>query len=300
MRVGVLALNIISKNVIKDTKRRKRFSPPHGIYDEKLEIPYIDDDKVFHTYDVYRARENRKNVCIIDIHGGAYIFGDHRDNYYFATEFLNNGYDVVLLDYEPNDGTKDTIDLFRDVTINLNHFYERLKEYRLENDQFVIIGDSAGGHFALLLTAALLNKDIQNRLEVDLPDIEPKCTCVFCPVYDFASVCNPKLLTPGAMKRMFGPNYKDKNSFELLSPLTYYKDIMRIPVFHSTCYNDFIRFESMKLYNDMNENKDYEFVEITEKAKGVTHVHNVIYPFLKPSKLVNGKMLEFIDKYATE
>ncbi|MBR6071915.1 MAG: alpha/beta hydrolase [Acholeplasmatales bacterium] len=295
MRFGVLAINLIMKNVNNDVKRRKKFSPEHGIYDEKLNIPYIDDNNICHTYDVYKAKENRKNCCILNIHGGAYMFGDHRENYYFATEFLKEGFDVVLLDYEPNDGNKNTIDLIKDLELNFKHLFDRLNEYGLENDKFVLAGDSAGGHFALLFSEALINHDIQRRIGITLPDIMPICTLVSCPVYDFGNVCNLNMLTKGGMKRMFGPNYSDKSSFELISPKTYYKDL-RLPIFHSTCYNDFIRFESLKLKEDMKKRDDYEYVEITEKAKGVTHVHNVIYPFLKSSKYINDKMIEFILK----
>ncbi len=295
MRIGNFAINFIVKNVNKDVKRRKKYSPEHGIYDEKLNIPYIDDGSIFHTYDVYKAKENRKNCCLIDIHGGAYIFGDHRENYYFGSEFLKEGFDVVLLDYEPNDGSKDTIMLLKDIALNLWHLFERLDEYGLNNDKFVIMGDSAGGHFALLLAEMLMNKNIQKRIGVSLPDFTPVGVGVFCPVYDFGNVCDPNRLTEGAMKRIFGPNYKKKGMFELISPKTYKKDL-RLPVFHSSCYNDFIRGESMKLKFDMGRKKDYVFEDITEKGRGVTHVHNVIYPFLKQSKYINGKFIDFLNK----
>lgn len=296
MKYGVLAINFIIKTVNNDVKRRKKFSPEHGIYDEKLNIPYLDDNEICHTYDVYLAKENRKNCCILYIHGGAYMFGDHRENYYFATEFLKEGFDFVLLDYKPNDGTMNTYDLLKDIELNIKHLFDRLDEYGLKNDKFVIAGDSAGGHFALLITEALNNTDIQNRIGIKLPNIKPVCTLVSCPVYDFGNVISYNMLTKGGMKKMFGPNYNDKSQFELISPKTYYKDLTT-PLFHSTCYNDFIKFESLKLKEDMKKNNNYEYVEITEKAKGVTHVHNVIYPFLKSSKYINGKMIEFINKY---
>ena len=294
MKIGNFAINFIIKYVNKDVKRRKKFSPEHGIYDEKINIPYIDDGTIYHTYDVYKAKENRKNCCLIDIHGGAYIFGDHRENYYFASEFLKEGFDVVLLDYEPNDGNKDIKSLLNDISLNLKHLFDRLDEYGLNDDQFVLMGDSAGGHFALLLSEMLLNNNIQKRIGIELPQFKPIGVGVFCPVYDFGNACDPNRLTEGAMKRIFGPNHKKKGDFELISPKTYYKDL-KLPIFHSTCYNDFIRDESMKLKFDMGRRKNYYFEEITEKGRGVTHVHNVIYPFLKQSKYINNKFVEFLN-----
>ena len=39
--VPKLVLKIIKSTVMKDVKRRRKLYPPHGLYNEKLHIPYI-------------------------------------------------------------------------------------------------------------------------------------------------------------------------------------------------------------------------------------------------------------------
>ena len=112
--VPKFVLKIIKSTVMKDVKRRRKLYPPHGLYNEKLHIPYIDD-------------------------GGAYMFCDHMDNYYIATKMLEKGFDFFTPDYEPNNGKRDTFDLVADTIKCLNHFFEHLTDYDLQDDSFFLM-----------------------------------------------------------------------------------------------------------------------------------------------------------------
>ena len=293
MKINRLVVEILIPTVKRGIRNRRKTFPPMGVFKEFLDVPYIDDGDSYHQYDVFLATENRKNVCILDIHGGSYLFSGHRDNYNFAYEFLKEGYDFICLDYKPNDGKRDTKDLVSDCVLNLNHIYEHLKDYGLENDQFVMTGDSAGGHFALLLSEMMENKNMQELLGFNLHNFNLKAVLLNCPVYDFEWTGYNRM-THGAMKRMFGKHYS-LEKMRLLSPREYFKDF-KLPIFLSTCKRDFIRHESLKLIDDMSQ-KDNRFmlVDIDSDDKRIEHVHNVIAPYLEESKRVNQKMLEFIE-----
>ncbi len=104
MKIGKFGLNLLKHLVEKQTKKRRKYFPPCPFRSFK-NVPYIDDGDLRHSYDVYLAKEdNRKHCCVIDIHGGSFIFGEHQDNYPFGYTLLEQGYDVALVDYVANNG----------------------------------------------------------------------------------------------------------------------------------------------------------------------------------------------------
>lgn len=296
MKVGRLAVELIRKATLKEIKKRRNNYPPHEGFKEIKNVPYIDDGNLNHTFDVLIATENRKNVCVLDIHGGSYIFGEHQDNYPIGYVFVKNGYDFIAMDYIPNDGKKDTIDLVDDLEKNFQYIFSHLEELGIKGDQFVLTGDSAGGHFALLFAELFDDPIFAAKLGYNLPKVDFKCYLVNSPVYNFAYVGDYNL-TKGARKRMFGPNYSDKEKMKLLCPKVHLESLKK-PLFVSTCKNDFIRVQSDELHYDLqHSDKVFEFMDIQSDDPKVGHVHNVIDITLPESIKVNEAMMKFIDKY---
>ena len=295
MKVNRLAIDLyvfLYNSKIKKREKEIIFDEEHKKY---LNIPYANDGNIKHTYDVfYCSKDNRKNVCIIDIHGGAYLFGNKKFNYPFAKHFIENGFDVMTVDYVPNKGKRETKDIIFDCITCINHFYDNREKYGLKDDIFVLTGDSAGGHLSLLISEMLENKEIGKELGFDMPDFVPICTLVNSPAYDYETL-GYGLMTQSARRRMFG-RCIDREYMRKYSPKTYINDF-KLPLFLSTCKNDFIREESLKLNNDM-QNKDnvYKFVDVDSDNEMVDHVHNVTKVNLDESKKVNEEMVEFINR----
>ena len=297
IKVGKLILNICKLNTEKDNKKRRKNNPPYGRFIERINVPYVDDNDVHHQFDViYAPKEKRKNCLIIDIHGGAYMFCEHQDNYHFACVFVEQGYDVITIDYRLCDGktinTKDQVD---DIALCMNYIFSHLKELELEHDDSIaIMGDSAGGHFALLISEAISNKDVAKALGYEFPEVKICSTLLNCPVYDFVNI-SKGTLTKSGQKRMFGPNYEDEGMFKLLSPRTYIKDF-KLPLFVSTCKQDFIGYHSKLLNEDMQKKDNlyhYEYIDSDEKHVG--HVHNLLNTKHPLGKQVNDAMMDFIE-----
>ena len=293
MKFGRLALNFLKAFVNKDIKKRRKTYPPKDEFKHWENINYLNDNNLQHTYDVYLADEsNRKHCLCIDIHGGSYIFGQNFDNYPYAYVLLKAGYDVALLDYEPNDGKKDISDIVNELAFNLKHIFDRLDEYDLSKDKVVITGDSAGGHLALLLSLALQSQEVRESLGIELPNIDVLATVVACPVYDFEHIGDS--LSKSGQKRMLGPKFSDKEHLKKYSPKTYI-EFNKSPLFLSTCNNDFIRVESLKLNEEMQGKPGYQFLDIESDNKKVDHVHNITKINLKESIEVNNAIAEFIN-----
>ena len=292
MKFGKFVLALVAINVKRGIAKRIKDAPGHGLYEEWLDVPIDDSKNPYRTYDVYKAKEPRKGVLIVDIHGGAYMLSSHHDNYPFALEFLKDGFDVALLDYRPNDGKRDTLDLFRDMVDGFNHMLAHRKEYGIEDDEIVITGDSAGGHFALLLAEALCDEEVAKKLGIELPKVRLQSVMLNCPVYDFAPI-GFDAMRKGAMKRMFGPRFDDMAARELLSPHTHIASLS-VPLFVSTCKHDFLRQQSLLLEQDCKKlGKEIQLVDIPSEDRRVSHVHNVLAVNLPESIRVNQAMMDF-------
>ena len=295
MRVGRFIVNILKLSSMDGTRKRRKTYPPINKYEGRLNVPYIEDGNHQHTFDIFYAKENRKNCLVFDIHGGAYIFGDHHDNYPFAFEFVKEGYDVVTVDYRLNNGRGDIKTQCDDIYKNIIYVLTHKKELNIENEDIAVTGDSAGGHFAMLFSEAMLDKEFAKELGYEFPKENLVACLVNCPVYDFAHIGDGNLTNSG-MKRMFGPTYKDKAKMELVCPKVHIKSLT-CPVFVSTCKHDFLRIQSLMLKEDMKDRPDFMFVDIDSDEKHVGHVHNVLNIGHPLADKVNQAMVEFLNKY---
>ena len=295
MKVGKTVVNLLKRRLVRGNKKRRDAFTGLNDFEGMLDVPYIDDGINNHKFDLFIAnKDNRKNICLIDIHGGSYIFGEHRDNFIFGYEFLKEGYDFVAVDYIPNDGKRDTKESIDDCYKCIRFIFDNLEKFHLENDKFVITGDSAGGHFALLLMEASLSKELSEKLEYNFEGINFEMVLANSPVYDFVNL-GRDVLTHSGLKRLFGPNYTDFHKTSIISPCTHFSLIDK-PIFVSTCKRDFLRSQSLMLKEDAEKyGLKLTFVDIYSNDKLVDHVHNVIRPRLEESIEVNTKMMKFIE-----
>ena len=295
MKIGLIGMEFLKTYLTIANKKAYKKHPPRDVFRSRINIPYIDDGTENHSFDVYLADEsNRKHCCFIDIHGGSYIFGSHRYNYPYAYYLLKAGFDVVLVDYAPNNGRKDIYDLLKDVSLNLSYLHKHLKEYDLDKDCFVITGDSAGGHIALLVSTAMQCPDVASKIQLDFDEFDIRATVLSCPVYDFKNL--PRgALNSSALHRMLGPKYNDLRHLELYSGRTYINQ-HRLPLFVSTSNHDFLRNESLMLAEDVKGKNNFKFVDIHTDNKEADHVHNVTKIDLKESIEVNNAIIQFVDE----
>ena len=293
MKFGRLTVNALRYYTVKDTAKRRKINPPYGKHEELIDIPFINDGEYHHKIDVIYGDKPKKKCCIIDIHGGAYIACGHIDQYHFGSYFAKKGYDWVSCDYIVNDGTRSIKDMFDDLYACFLYIFSHLKELKLEDDDFVITGDSAGGHMALTMAELMCDKEYAKKVGYEFPDVKIKACLVNCPVYDFVHIGDNSLTNSGK-KRMFGETYKDKKLFELFSPRHNIKSLT-CPLFVSTGKKDFLRAESLKVPDDMKGRDNlFQFIDLyVDKA---VHVHNVVNPLEEEGVYINDQMVDFIEK----
>jgi len=260
---------------------------------KQLSVPYVDNGTAAQVLDIYYAApEVRKDAVLIDIHGGFYVAGKRENNRRFASVFLREGYDVVLLEYRVNDGTTDVSDELRDCAAALDYLTVNARELGLNKDRMFLSGDSAGGHLALYMAEGTEDASMPIRPAF----FKSNGVLLNCPAYDFASFAEGGGFSRSALAWFIGPRYDDRPYLESLSPRTFIGRYSG-PLLVSTCTHDFIRGQALLIRSDCDSlGRGIEFIDIASEDRRVGHVHNVTHPDLDESKEVNRRMIAFMDR----
>ena len=254
-------------------------------------IPYVEGGNERQVLDIYYAKENRKNAVVIEVHGGFYVAGLRQNHRPYASVFLKEGYDVVLVEYRLVGGDSiDVSDQLRDVSAAADYVTVHAEELGFDKDRMFIVGSSAGGHLALYVAEGSANESLPVRPKF----FKPRGVMLNCPAYDFASYSSTGIFYPKAMEWFLGPRYTDDEWMTEMSPRTRLSAYQG-PLFVSSSREDFLRSQALLILDDCGTNaRPLEFVFIDSKNKQAGHVHNVNKPKLKESKEVNRRMIEFL------
>ncbi len=295
MKIGSIVIRIICRHLAKHDHHLHQ-DWPSEICERIRNVDALGDGAYAHQFSVlYAPAEKRLGRTLIDIHGGAYVYSYRDNNFGFADVFAQLGYDVVLLDYPHNNKNQGCDEQIRVLAAELSYLATHHEELGLAGNEYGIIGDSAGGHLALLLALASGNREIQEKLDIDLGGFHCNGVALSCPVYDFAGVVNASMLKKSARRMMFGPRFADMKEMERLSPKTYIESL-KVPVYLNTCRNDFIGIQSQMLLADLKRlGLTHTFRTFDTDDKNVDHIHNVTKISMKESVTVNEEIAAFFD-----
>ena len=298
MKLGVNSIRVIRIHLKKGDRKRHLNWSDLSKYEIKKNIDALGDGRYDHEIDiVYGDRQNKKGVTLIDIHGGSYIYSYRNNNYGFATVFADAGFDVVLLDYPHNDECKDSLVQVNVLAKQLEYVFSHGAELGLNPDRVFLTGDSAGGHFALLLTEAIKDLELRRDLNISFEGVKLAGLAVNCPVYDYLRVSQTTFISKRGRKFLFGKRYDDADYLRALSPKCHIKSL-DIPVFVSSCQNDFLIQETRDLVRDLTElQKAPTYCFIDKEDRAVAHVHNVVNINHPDSVFVNQEMIKFFSSF---
>lgn len=139
--VGLLVLSITRAPV------------PHAAYQD---VSYLPDENPRHRLDVYTPLSAEDVPVVVFMHGGSWAFGDKSlvnpdgplGQY---TDFLlGNGYAVASVNYTLVGGGTFPVQV-QDVKSALGYLRDNAEFFGIDPDRMVMMGDSAGGHLALMV-----------------------------------------------------------------------------------------------------------------------------------------------------
>jgi len=260
-------------------------------------VSYLADGNERQVVDIYYAKENRKDAVVIEVHGGFYVAGMRQNHRPYASMFLKEGYDVVLVEYRLVDGdSTDVSAQLSDVSAATDYVTVHAEELGLNKDRMFIVGSSAGGHLAMYVAEGSANEALPIRPKY----FKPRGVILNCPSYDFASYNSTGIFYPKAMEWFLGPRYMDGEWMAEMSPRTRFSAYQG-PLFVSSSREDFLRSQALLIMDDCGTSaRPLEFVFIDSKRKKAGHVHNVSKPHLKESIEVNRRIIAFLARYGAD
>ncbi len=118
-----------------------RLTPRQG-YTVENDLAYGANER--HQLDLYRTAQPRpQQPLIVFVHGGAWSRGDKKDYRFVGEAFAQQGFDVAVINYQlaPQNIFPVYID---DLTLALNYLHDQQAELRINTDQIILMGHSAG------------------------------------------------------------------------------------------------------------------------------------------------------------
>lgn len=288
---GIKLTTPVMKLILKASIKQPSETSLADGFDKKLGIPYVEGGDPAQVLDIYYADStNRMDIVLVDIHGGFYVAGQKEGNRDYASVFLGEGFDVVLVEYRLNDGVRDVSDELADCAAALDYLTVHAEELGLNKDRMFVTGDSAGGHLALYMAEGSADSSVPIRPK----EFSAAGVLLSCPAYDFGSFGDAKDYADDFKEWFIGPRFKDRPYLETLSPKTFIGSL-EAPLFLSTCTRDFIRSQSLALKADCDSlDKAITFLDIASRDRKVGHIHNVTNIDLPESREVNGAMMAFM------
>jgi acetyl esterase/lipase len=119
-------------------------------------VPYANDTLKKHLLDVYLPPVKKNSYpLIIWIHGGAWMLNDKYADMGYMTQtlkaFADSGYAVASIDYRYSTTAVFPAQI-KDCNQAIQFLYDNAEKYNLDKNRIAVIGFSAGGHLASLLS----------------------------------------------------------------------------------------------------------------------------------------------------
>ena len=260
---------------IGDLKRDLGWKKPRNV-DSVENISYAEDDK-WHLLDVYRPRKATGSLpVIINIHGGAWVYGDKKVYAPYCMYLASRGFAVINASYRL--APRHTFPApLEDVGKMVEWVFHHADEYGLDLSNLFFVGDSAGAHLATAYTAIQLNEAYAKSF----PEIKvakssiPKGLLLNCGVFDMEAEWKKqgRALTP-FLTDLLGEK-PTVEAVKQMSPAQYMTSDFP-PVHLTTSNGDFLRKHSYRL-KEVLEKKGVEvvFKEYGEKKKPQGHVFHL-------------------------
>lgn len=278
---------------IGDLKRDLGWIPPTNV--EAVEnVSYGSCDK-WHLLDLYRPKDAEgKLPVLLNIHGGAWVYGDKKVYAPYCMYLATQGFAVVNASYRL--APKHTFPApLEDVGAMVEWVVDHAEEYGLDVSNLFFVGDSAGAHLATAYTAIQLNEAYAKSF----PGIKvnerfiPKGLLLNCGVFDIEVEWKKqgRALTP-FLTDLLGEK-PTVESVKQMSPAQFITS--DFPSVHLTTSNgDFLRKHSYRL-KEVLEKKSVEvvFKEYGEKKKPQGHVFHLNLKN-KVGQECNADQLEFV------
>ncbi len=294
MRLIDKAYKYFWDNIVEsgDRKRMEKQSLPDGV-SAILDVPYIEDGKQAHLFDVYfpEGRETEKLPTIIDIHGGGLMYAYKELNKNYCYHLAKRGFAVINVSYSlcPEDRFPACL---VDVLNALQYVGKNIDAYPCDRERVFITGDSAGGLLAAYACLATTSAELRKVYGVGDINLNIKAAGFTSGMFFFdsglAAALSPGIFGKGGRKKSPYKNYLafcdiiDKGVFP--------------PSYLVTSKEDMIHGATVKFKQLLDDRGIENVIDDYPKGNGhkLEHVFSVLYPSEYPeSRRTIDRMTDF-------
>ena len=281
---------------IGDLKRDLGWSAPEDV--KVIANVSYGPHKKWHLLDVYLPKATKIEALpvLINIHGGAWVYGDKKVYAPYCMHLAQSGFAVINASYRlaPMHSFPAPLE---DIGSIMEWIVANAKQYRLDPSNLFLVGDSAGAHLATAYTAIQLNREYAKAFPgiTVSQKLVPKALVLNCGVFDMEGEVKRRgtLLTP-FLKDILGEK-PTVSSIKKMSPVRYITPDFP-PVYLATSNGDFLRKHSHRLKEVLEQQKiDYVFKEYGNNKKTQGHVFHLNLKN-KVGQTCNQEQIKFVRK----
>lgn len=247
--------------------------------------------------DIYKTSDvNQAQATIVNIHGGAWVYGSKEVYKFYCMSLALRGFTVVNINYRlaPENLFPSALE---DINSAITFIEKHAGEYCIDKEKLVLVGDSAGAQLASHYAAIFTNPDFAKLYGFTIPNVKIKAVGLNCGIYD------PNTRLQNDLDDIFwayiGQNTDIKSKdfqqkIDVLSNIT--PDFP--PAFVMSSHRDFLLPQAQPMY-DLLKSKGIEAVIKIYGApnrKDIGHVFHVNMN-LPEAKLCNDDECNFFRKF---
>lgn len=304
MGLNQYLLGLLPKMMGAVDKKRLAACPPDpaGLVTH-CDIPYFDGGHKLHLLDVYYPEGTDKPLpVIIDVHGGAWVYGDKEINKPYCLTLARAGFVVVNISYRLVPEVR-FIEALHDVFAALKWVEDNIKNYYGDLNNVFITGDSAGGHLVGGVLSALADPELAARYNVS-SGLTFRAACLMCPAVDMEGYHKLTWIPffRHFHKVLVGEDYKTCPYLKNLS-LKNNKLEKFPPLYLITNDGDFLKKQVAAFARECaKRGVTYKLDYQRQKncAHKLQHVSAMTRPDFKESQETNNAMLEFFRSYLVQ
>lgn len=306
MCISDLIIRIACKQLVKqDGRRMAKQKSCAGV--DVVEFDYAGDGDAMHKLNFYRPQGNDAILpLIIDVHGGAWVYGDKELNKNYCMYLASKGYAVVGMSYRLMPHT-DLRGQIGDVAAAISFVADRAEKLKFDPDKVMLTGDSAGGHLSSLLCCIYKSPALAELYGVKVPKLGIRCLVLshaVCDVHELALNGNGKVnklyftLQRKFERMMFGRRPKKSPYYGKSSFVEVANGVDLPPIMIIGCEKDQFLQHTYRLDAFMKKRGGeylFDFVSAKDGAR-LGHVYNILRPEWQQSVRVNDLSLRFFDR----
>lgn len=253
------------------------------------------NDSTWQILDVYKPKnEEKKLPVIVNVHGGAWVYGTKEVYQFYCMSLAQHGFAVVNFTYRLAPEHKFPASL-EDTNAVFKWILKNQDEYGFDCNNIFAVGDSAGANLLGLYSAICTNPDFKKRFDLDLPEnLKINAVALNCGKFVMNLDEMIVLRFMAMMKALIDKDSKYSFSdIDLPSKIT--SDFP--PTLLMTCKGDSLNDEVLPMMEAFQNNYvPYQLNFYGTKDAPLWHVFHCD-PDMKEAELCNNQQCEFFRNY---